>query len=443
MVVAAICGGGVRARADERLDLQLPDLPLWETAYHLDRDTPYDERTQHGVNEWIGMGATRADDGGTYDPQTGRTGSDARAAFGGSAGIALGRQGEQLIALWRSELYGVTGRGLRGRHRGVLEGRTRYSDDIGLDVTLTGSFEHGDARGLGPVRLGPGERATGEIADESYVRIGKKKSDFRLVAVLGASYGGTAWEATNAPTLDSETHHDTTIAFAAAPGDDELPHGRIDIVRVRVENQTIKLRPTAMPIDPTRPIEPGNGAAGVRTIDVLVGAANLTFHVDHELLCILDMNIGGSWIETETAAGTIHDSALKMRMATAVKWKPSNDDATRGIGLNLSRAPTTSPDGSRILGEWRLELANSMETKDFVVDARGGVSWLNPFVGGTMEDRGITRYGLELEAFMKVFGGVEAGIYHASSFEPRVTGDPWATPRRWSVESGALVRMRH
>ncbi|HTL38018.1 MAG TPA: hypothetical protein VL326_33030 [Kofleriaceae bacterium] len=450
VLVAAVCGGGARARADERLDLQLPDLPLWETAFHLDRDTPYDERTQHGVNEWISAGATRADDGGTYDPQTGRTGSDARAAFGGSAGIAMGRQGEQLIGLWRSELYGLSGRGLRGRHRGLLEGRTRYSDDLGLDVTIAGSFEHGDARGLGPVRLGPSERATGDLSSESYVRIGSKKGDFKLVALLGAGFGGTAWEATNAPTLDHEAHHDTTVAFAAAPSDGELPHGRIDIVRVRVEGQTVTFRPNAIPIDPSKPMGPGNGAADVRTIDVMVGAANLTFNIDHELFCILDMAMGGSWIESESAAAdihgsvpTIHDSVFKMRMASAVKWKPSNDDATRGIGINISRGGTTSPDASRILGEWRLELANSMDTKDFVVEARGGVSWLRPFVGGTMEDRNIVRYGLELEAFMKVYGGVEAGIYHASSFEPRVTGDPWATPRRWAVESGALVRMRH
>jgi hypothetical protein len=70
------------------------------------------------------------------------------------------------------------------------------------------------------------------------------------------------------------------------------------------------------------------------------------------------------------------------------------------------------------------------------------VSWLNPTKGGPTEVDTLVRYGMELEAFWKVAMGVEAGIYHANSYEPRVTGDPWATPRRWAVESGGIVRLR-
>jgi hypothetical protein len=176
---------------------------------------------------------------------------------------------------------------------------------------------------------------------------------------------------------------------------------------------------------------------------VSVGATGLTFYVDHETLAIMDANVGGSWLESDTGAGTIHTSAFRMRFATAVKWKPDKDNIARNIGFNFAREPTTSPDGTRILADWRLEMASGVETDDYRMEARGGVSWLEPFVGGLAEDKTLVRYGLELEAFYKIYNGIEAGIYHASSFEPRVTGDPWATPRRWAIETGAMVRLRH
>jgi len=439
-VVAAF--GGV-AHADERLDLQLPDVQLFEPAYHLDRGVPYDDRKKSGHTDQLSIGGARADDGGTYDALTGRTGGDARPAFVGSAALGLGRQEEAMIALWRSELYGLSGRGVRGRHRGLLELRTKYDDDIGVDGTLIGDAEHGDARGLAPVRKGPGERVTGDLDLEVMVRLGKKKSDMRLVAVAGGGFGGTAWEATHAPTLDTENHNSAMIAVAAAPADGELPRGRFDIVRLDVESQRIHLRPTAMPVDPSMPIGPGNGGVETRNIDVLVGAKDMTLYIDHESFAIIDSYIGGSWVETESAAGTIHDSALNMRMATSVKWRPDSDDVTRSVGFNFSRTPTTTPDGQRIVGEWRFEVASGVETENYTLGARGGVSWLEPLAGGPTEVKTLVRYGMELEAFAKIAMGIEAGIYHANSYEPRETGDPWATPRRWSVESGALVRLRH
>jgi hypothetical protein len=436
-LVIAVSGAG-SARADERLDLQLPDVALFEPAFHLDRSVPYDERKKSGRAYQLSIAGARADDGGTFDPLTGRTGGDARVAFMSSAAIGLGFRSDSTIVAWRSEVYGLSGRGVRGRHRGLFQVK------IGglLDETFIVSAEHGDARALAPVRLGPSARATGELAVELLARIAKKKSDMQMVVVAGGGIAGTAWEATNAPTLDSENRNTAMIAFAAAPSDGELPRGRIDIVRLNIEGQRIHLRDGVMPIDMTQPIGPGNGGAETRHIDVLVGAKEMTLYIDHETLAIIDAYLGGSWVESETAAGTIHDSLFNMKLATSVKWRPDRDGITRGIGFNWSRIPTTTPDGQRIVAESRLEIASSVESDTMIAGARAGVSWLNPTEGGPTEVDTLVRYGMELEAFWKVTKSVEAGIYHANSYEPRVTGDPWATPRRWAVESGGIVRLR-
>ncbi|HUS33323.1 MAG TPA: hypothetical protein VMZ53_32695 [Kofleriaceae bacterium] len=445
-LLVAVAGahlGGRDARADERLDLQLPDVPLLEPAFHLDRDVPYDERTKSGRTYFIGIAGARADDGGTFDPQTGRTDGDARAAFMGSGALGLGYHSDSLTAAWRSELYGLSGRGVRGRHRGLVQGRILIGGDFGLVETVSANAEHGDARALAPVRTGPSERASGEAAVEVLVPLGKKKSDLQMVIVAGASYGGTAWETHDAPTLDSENHNTTMIGIAAAPADGELPRGRIDIVRLNIEGQRVRFRPGVMPIDMTQPIGPGNGGAETRHIDVLVGAKDMTLYIDHEMFAVFDAYLGGSWVEAENAAGTINDSLFNMRFATALKWKPKSDGDTRGLGVNISRNPTTTPDAQRILAEVRFELASSIESDSMLFGARAGISWLKPMEGGPTQVETLVRYGMEVEAFWKLPMGVEAGIYHANSFEPRVTGDPWATPRRWAVESGGIVRLRH
>src|ERR1041385_2696280 len=233
LVGCAVMGVGT-VRADDRLNLAIPDLGLYESAFHLDRDTPYEFRTHEGWTGWAGGGAARVDDGTT---DASGNASPTRSAGVASAGFAAGRQGEQLIAVWASEIYGVSGRGIRGRHRGLIEARTRYDDDIGIDGTISGGVEHGHARGLGPVRVGPGERVTGDLSFETMMRIGKRKGDMHWVGLVGADTGGTAWEAATAPWIAKEEHNGATLGLAGAPGDGELPRGRLELTGPRVEQQ--------------------------------------------------------------------------------------------------------------------------------------------------------------------------------------------------------------
>jgi hypothetical protein len=131
---------------------------------------------------------------------------------------------------------------------------TRKHDDLGIKLTVAGHLEHGDARGLGPVRIGPGERTTGELDDEILVRIGKKDGDMQLVALTEVDVGGTAWESVHAPTLDKETHSKLVFGVAGTPTDHEMPRGRLDIVKLGVERERVNLRSNVMPIDPSMPV---------------------------------------------------------------------------------------------------------------------------------------------------------------------------------------------
>jgi hypothetical protein len=109
------------------------------------------------------------------------------------------------------------------------------------------------------------------------------------------------------------------------------------------------------------------------------------------------------------------------------------------FGAALAREPSYTPDGSRLVTEWRLEMAAERTTKRFVLGSRGVIAWLQPRDGLTPADT-LIRYGIHSDAFYRIAGGFEVGVYHAASFEPPAA--PWETTRRWTTEVGALARWR-
>jgi hypothetical protein len=179
----------------------------------------------------------------------------------------------------------------------------------------------------------------------------------------------------------------------------------------------------------------------VRSVELGLGTHELTFHVDHELLAVIAVDLGWTWLEADTAAGRLADSAFRMRLGTALEWRDGRGEfPLRRTGFGLGRVPTYTPDGQRLVSEWRLEVDHGLETRRFVLGARGGVTFLSPLAGPTADT--LVGYGAQLDAAIKLGGGIEVGAYHASTYQPRLAGDPWGSPRHWAIEAGVLARLR-
>jgi hypothetical protein len=420
------------AQADDRIDLPgIPDAQILEPAFHLDRGTDYSEREKHGVDGWIGLG------GGRYH------GIDLAIA---NAAFAFG---------WRDDNFLVAGRGelavgesiedsrlLRGRYRALAEARTDWDAELGAVVALTTSFEHGDGLGLSTTRLGAAStpRDNGDLVMTSLVRIGKRSGDFSWVASARAEVGGTRWYDT--PQLDYANRKALGMGLGKAPLDGELPRGSIEVIRARVEHTEIH-RPRIGGID-VAGAPAGMLDGEVREAQVGMGTTDMTLYIDHELLAVIAVDLGWSWLEADTANGTIADNAFRMRLGTDLEWRDETDKARRRVGFALVRTPTATADGQRLAGEWRIEGISVLETRRFVLDGRGGISWLHLFEAAPDAAPApmLVRYGAQLEALVKLGGGIEAGAYHANAYEPRQAGDPWASARIWVTETGFLARWR-
>ncbi len=406
------------AVADSRLDLEpIPDLRIYEPVYDIRK---YEDRHAHPSSNMVvdvGVGW------GTQDGEQGLV---------GEGSLQLGRHFRRLAFGASSEVVAGANELVRGRHAGFLELRTEPDDseDFGGRLRLDGLLEHGRARGLAPVYLGPGERDHGAASAEGLLRLAADKGDAEWAALVEVDGSATRW--LTAPALDHATRRALGLGLVVMPTDDEMPHGRVDLVRARVEHATITRKLIAAGI--------GLPETQVRTIDVMAGPHEMTFAIDHELLLAMTEEFGASWIETDTTNKTISGTFFKMNLAAHAKWRRGRH-GRREVGFALAREPGVSPDGQHIVSDWRLELVSGHEDKRFVIALRGGISWISHKDGAGDPDT-VKRYGSHLEGFVKLGFGIEAGGYHAMTYEPQVAGDPWSSPRQWSTEVGGLVRIR-
>lgn len=417
VVLVVSCVVATAAHADERLDLRaLPDEALVETVFHLDRHVDHAKRTRSGLAGSLGYGV------GDHP------GADPAVA---AATLSAGHRDDRLIAVTHGELL-VTGREIdRARVRGIVELRHGWNEEFGWMAILRGSGEHGNALGLAPARLGPGRRDHGELQLDGMATLGSRGHDGRTVGIVRGETSATRW--LSAPALDRAERSGLGLGVGRAPDDGELPRGVFEFLRGRVEHVRIH-----------RPFI-GAGVANldtsVRTVEIGTALNEFTAHIDHELLVVSDVDLGWSWLEADTNAGRIADNAFRMRLGTSLAYRDDKGVAMRRVGVAVARTPTTTPDGQRIVGEWRAELATGVETSRVLLDARGGVSWLVPFAGGRSVET-LVRYGIQLEAFAKLGAGIELGTYHARAYESPIAGDPWASARRWNTETGVMARWR-
>ncbi len=407
------------ASADIRLDTEpIPDLFPLEAAFHLDRGQAADDRTKSGVVGSIGMGYGRFDDDNT----------------GTLVGaIAAGTYTDHWLVLASSELVTANDQIWRGHHTGLVEMHSEEdrADGLGGAVALQTAIAHGDARALAPVRLGQGRYVNGDVGGEALLHLGKDKDDFVFVAQLFGELGTTRWES---PLLDHANRGSLGLGIGLSPADGELPRGAIDLLRGRVEHVTIT-RPI-IAAGATAPI----GSTDVRIAEIGVGAHEMTLHIDHELLAVIEGDLGWSWLEADTAEGRIEDNMFRMKLATALKWRTDRSRGARRLGIAFAREPGYTPDGQRLVVDWRTDLAYGVETPVYSLTAAGGISWIGTHAGRWAPTQ--ARYGSHVELFFKLGRGVEGGAYHATSFENQHAGDPWATERTWSTEAGVLLRWR-
>ncbi|MEO8702693.1 MAG: hypothetical protein ABI867_21795 [Kofleriaceae bacterium] len=410
-LVVLLCPG--LAGADIRLDLEpMPELLSLEPAFHLDRGES--ARSKSGILGSIGLGYGRFDD------------ADEATAVGA---LAIGMKTSRVLAVASSELVVAGDQVWRGHHRGLVELRTaeRSNDGIRGSLALQTAIDHGEARALAPVRLGQGRYDTGDVTGEALLHLGKDKDDFVVVGELFGSVGATQWHDAG---LDRATRRSVGLGIGLTPDDGELPRGTIDLVRGRVERVSIR-----------RPIAATGEAIGTTEVSIVelgLGPHELTLHIDHELLAVINADLGWTWLESKS----IDDNMFRMRLGTGLKWQTDRSGGVRRLGLAVAREPGYTPDGQRLVADWRTELAYGVEDTRYLIEASGGISWLRAIEGGNAQPM-TARYASHLEAFVKIRNGIEVGGYHAASFENQLAGDPWAASRRWGTEAGVLVRWRN
>lgn len=406
------------ASADLRLDTEpIPELFPLEAVFQLDRGMWSSDKS--GAVGSIGLGYGRFDD------------RDTGTIVGA---LSAGKYTENWLVLGTAEIVSANDTIWRARHRGLvgLHSEEDRDDGIGGSIVLSTALDLGEARALAPVRYGQGRYDNGAVAGEALLHLGKDKDDVVFVAQLFGELGTTRWES---PLLDRANRASLGLGVGLAPADGELPRGAIDLLRGRVEHVSI-----ARPIVAAGAAAP-IGAADVRIAELGLGAHEMTLHIDRELLAVIEGDLGWSWIEVDTASGRIADNMFRMKLATGLKWLASRSGAARRFGIGLARDPQFTPDGQRIVVDWRAVLAYGVDTRIYSVRASGGISWIRSIAGGSQPM--LPRYGSSIEAFYKIGRGLEAGAYHAASFESQMAGDPAAAPRTWSVEAGVLLRWRY
>jgi hypothetical protein len=413
------------SRADNRLDLQpIPDLGTLEPVHHLDRGTDYRSRKAAGISGHLGIGY-------------GQYGEDKKGLVG-EGSLRIGMRMRQLTVAGTSDLVGGGSELVRGRHTGYLELRTddrnADEDDISGSVAIGANVEHGEARGLAPVYIGAGRRNHGAANADLLIGLEPDKDDMIWAALATVDGSVTRW--LEAPLLDRAYRGAFGLGVSFAPNDGEIPRGRIDLLRARVEHANIQ----------HKSLTAAGGAAPfgetqVRTIEVMSGVHGLTGYIDHEMLFAVTAEFGAAWVESDALLGRIDDTMFKMEIGGHFKWRRSRI-GRREFGFAFARQPGSTPDGQHLVADWRLEMIGGAEDKHFVLNARGGISWIKHVEGGEIDPDLLKRYGSHIEGFAKLGFGLELGGYHSMTYEPRVAGDPWSSQREWSSEVGVLARWR-
>jgi hypothetical protein len=405
VILAAIVGLPATVGAEDRVDLHvLGDVVLLERALPLDRHAG----EHHAVEGSVALGV----------------GASGEAI--GAATLGAGKSTRTTLLAMRSELDLV-----RGHHRGLAELRLsdRHHGIAGV-ASVEARLDHGEARALAPVRIGPGRHVDGQVATQAQFFIGPEK-DFVWVATTTFDGGATRWR--DSPILDRTDRRALGLAGGMAPADGELPRGRLDLLRWRIEDATVRRR-----LDPAA-ASPDN-LSEIRTVEVGLGATDLTLHIDHEMIAVLHIELGWSWLTADTGTEELADTMFRMRIGSNLTMRDRRGVRYR-IGGGFARDPGYTPDGKRLVSEWREEFAASRETSRYRVTLRGALGWVRA-VANTSGTKRVIPYAHDLEAAFAISRHLELGAHLTIVSEPPVAGDPWAAEPRTRSEAGLVLRLR-
>lgn len=404
-VVALLALLPLTAQADSRVDLHaLGDVELLERALPLDRY----EHDHHGAAGSLALGAD----------------TDGEAI--GAMSVALGKATRTTLLAMRSELDLQ-----RGHHRGLAELRLseRHHGIAGV-AAVEAQLDHGEARALAPIRIGPGRRVDGQVATQAQLFVGPEK-DFVWVATTTVDGGATIWR--DSAILDRTDRRAIGLAGGMAPGDGELPRGRIDLLRWRIEDASVTRRadPAAATAD---------NVSEIRTVQIGLGATDLTLHFDREMLAVLRIELGWSWLTARSGTDELSDTMFHMRIGSNLALR-GRRDVTYRIGGGFARDPGYSPDGRRLVSEWREEFLGARETDRYRITLRGALGFVRA-VANTAGTKRVIPYAYDLEAALAIARYLELGAHVSIVSEPPIAGDPWAAEPRLRSEAGLVLRLR-
>ena len=420
------------ASAQERLELtQISDLSVYDAVLPVNKDYRVKRGPKKGYTLTLGVGA--ASHGREMGSGPSVAGSLAL-GFGCDCGMVGARSD-----LWGSatDMEELELADLRGRHQliGVAGwGKRRRS---GGRIVIDGNVAHS---GRQPLRLqtaafGSARQVRADGSAEVAIKFGEEMFDDDSISFHVAAEGAAVKWLDDGPAERANTAA-MSMGFGSVLDERESVRGRIDLIKAKVAHTRIE--PTPNVPAATDPL--GGRLGEVRQVHVRAGIDEVTMY-DRELLGTLTAYAGWAWQEADTATRQLRDNQFELKLAGNFKF--ASRESTNRIGIGIGREPTFAADGQRLISDQRVELSGDHETERIALAARGAISWLQSTRGGNgTADLAIIRYGSQLEGFVKLPMGFQAGAYQASSFEPQMTWDPWAAPRTWNVEAGLMLRWK-
>lgn len=338
---------------------------------------------------------------------------------------------------WRATESGAVLAGLEGTHD--LEARLGLGepkrDRWGFDLRIDGHLDHsgGAAPALRRVERGPGALFAGDVGLEGAWRITNRATGAEAVGLsfpVGVRMSGVDYLDAAAALVGASTTG-TRAAMAYQLYDRHALDGRVTLLsisRTRTRFELAETLAARAPVPPSMQRE-------LTLTELRVGDLDIVFF-DDDLLAGMRAHYGWAWLSepgTERA-----DNLFTFHYGVHV----SDDDGRLGIGLGRNAAHT--PDGGRLVADWRLELEGEVKLDRLNAAAGLGASWLDDVEHDDAATLG--RYSLDTELYAPLGRGLELGLYHLTSYEPRATAggsvDPWRQPEGWGVETGLFLRAR-
>lgn len=288
----------------------------------------------------------------------------------------------------------------------------RVFADVGVDHT----FDHG-AEPLpgGPADVGPASFVDSNLEVTSWIgrmqdgKVGSK--DIGQAAFAAVRRRDVHYFADSAP-IDGASTIEVTAGFGVRPYHAMVLSGSRNVLWASRARTTI-------------------GEATIDRTEVWLGGKDLVLRIGDDLVVGLTQAVG--WSRTNAGGGR-GASMLAIEDVASVRSRRAS------ASLGFSRRPSLTPDGARLIADWRA-------TAMVEAVSRTGVGGSVRVVANILDDLesdvdNARRYFFHHELFADVGGDTRVGLYHLARLAPprNTAWDPWDSDRRWSNDIGLFVR---